>query len=272
MEWTGVPPSESGSGHVHRCIRAGMGDSHEQQVTVEHMDTGGSAQPHQLEGTASDLALNPYAPNLGQDNPCDLQQHHDNCSDQQIRRHQITSAAQADSGHLGPVSSDGHVIDDNLHALTIQSSGCTIEAKEYAIRMVNSSVILSEVRQGMGATHHQFVCIDNQLQAPQVHLLDQGTPGMEAGCTQLLLEGPGTSLHLPPMVDPQQSNPEDQGGVDQSDIDHTMVERNGLVPNTGGNGSRGTKDGPAQVSTPCTRQQSKHSSEESNVATRSMAS
>ncbi|KAG0008654.1 hypothetical protein BGZ82_004529, partial [Podila clonocystis] len=270
MERPGIPTTEVGGRCVHGCIPGCMGDCVRGSGDLEIMDTRGAPPPHQLQGTEGGLVPYTDASHARQNHPSYMRQHDSDRANQQIRWHQISTAAGSGDNNLGFLHQDRNATHDNVRTITIQSRRLAFETNDSPAGVVDQQLLLSTSRLNLGSTLSRPLRNSGEREGSPVCVLATRGIGMETGRIQLLLEGPRSGVYLPTLVPPQQSPGEDQDRQGAGDSDHPTVASHDLVPNDPDNVSQRPNPSPESDGRASAREQPPASGTQPDVVINSM--
>ncbi|KAF9992847.1 hypothetical protein BGZ80_008389, partial [Entomortierella chlamydospora] len=133
MERSRILTSKDRGGSIHGRLGGCMGDSHQRQGDVQHLERIGTTTPHQLEGVAGHLVLGPPSRNDRKNDSCYLRQHDNDRANQQVWRDEVSTIVGPDDEDMGLLHENGDEDQNDVRPLAVQSSRRTVQEDGYTI-------------------------------------------------------------------------------------------------------------------------------------------
>jgi hypothetical protein len=262
MERTLMDCVEPTSGHLHRLFQFGMGSRDQQSVLQGLVGLAPIISPYQLQGIVDSLSRSEATISEGTQSQHYLRQHNDNSVYQPLRRDKISRIDGTSDINMELVPGYGNQDSNDIRALSIQPSRCTIPATNRSTGVVLRSRVLPKARTVLGSSPRRSLRIADKPPIATVHDLEAHARRHRLRRLAARLEKTGQPIPLPTM-EPDLTHPaESQTGESDGDHHHAQLAISSLVPNNQSDGDRQANPHPTPPSTASSRKRAGHSGEE----------
>ena len=214
MERPLMDSNATGDGHLHGCLRRGMGDRDRFPDLERSMDTGGAQDAHQLERDTDGIPRGHPSPSSRTDGERHHRQHEHHLVYQQVRRHEVTSIDGSSRQSVETLSSYRHTTADHIRAISLQPSGLAIQKVATTAGVEPGPTVFPGTGPLVGASPRRSIRIADQHATPSLLLLATSPMGNGNRRTPTQLERTGQLIPLPTMeLNPTSSTATQTGEV-----------------------------------------------------------